>query len=226
MAIIWFGRLNRVVLLAGACVLLGASLSQAGQFSFHVDVDTSSLVGSPDGPFSLDFQLNQGSGTATNSVTLDDFSFTGGTPTGAPNLFGGATGDLSSSVMLTDASNPFNEFFQGFSAGTTNIGFDVALTTDVDPTIPDSFAMAILDSGTNNITTAGLGDSLMLVNITSSNVSFSDVQTFASTGANAGVTVAATPVTVTATPEPGSLFLLAGAGLIALASGARKRFTA
>jgi hypothetical protein len=81
--------------------------------------------------------------------------------------------------------------------------------------------MAVLDSGLNNIATTGLGDSLMLVNITASNLSLSDVQTFTSTRPNAGVTVAAT-----ATPEPGTLYLLAGAGLSVLAWSKRSRFTA
>jgi hypothetical protein len=215
MEVIMFTKWTRIISFA-ACAAFCAPASQAASISYQVDVNTSSLVGDADGPFSLDFQLNQGSGLATNTVTLSNFSFAGGSATGSPNLSGGATGSLGSSVILTDTTDPFNEFFQTFSAGTTAINFDVTLTANVDPVIPDSFSMAILDSGLANITTTGLGDSLMLVNITASNLTLSDVQTFTSTAPDAGVTVAVSP-------EPGTLYLLMGAaGLIGLLAWKRR----
>jgi len=63
--------------------------------------------------FSLDFQLTDGSGTgdANNTVILSDFGFGGGTAVGNPNLTGGATGDLASTVTLTDTAF-LNDFFQ------------------------------------------------------------------------------------------------------------------
>ncbi len=69
MEIIRLSKWSRIILLASLCAGLYAPASQAGSISWQVDLDTSALAGSPDGPFSLDFQLNQGSGLATNTVT-------------------------------------------------------------------------------------------------------------------------------------------------------------
>jgi hypothetical protein len=63
--------------------------------------------------------------------------------------------------------------------------------------------MAIIDSGLSNTPTTGLGDSLLLVNIGSSPLHFSDIQLFSSASPDAGVTVVATP-------EPGTLGADAG----------------
>jgi hypothetical protein len=173
-------------------------------------------VGNANGPYSLDFQLNDGGGTVTNVVSLSNFVFTNGAPAGAPNLIGGATGDLSTGVTLTDASFFSNEFFQGFSAGTTHIGFNVSITENVEPGVPDAFSMAILDSGLLNIPTTGLGDSLLLVNVGSTPLRFSDIQLFTSTAPDGGVTVSATP-------EPGSMGLVLVSGLIALGWSVRRK---
>ena len=208
-------RLVRFALVA-ACIMISASTSKAALI-YHVDINTAPLVGSSSAPFSLDFQLNDGSGTlaGVNTVTLVNFVFTGGNPTGSASLFGGAAGSLSSTVTLTDGTFFSNEFFQGFSAGTTKIGFDALLTTVVDPGLtPDAFSMAILDNNLFNIATNGTGDSLMLVNINSTSLSLSAVQKFTSTS---GVTVAASP-----TPEPSS-WLVMGSGLLALGWLVRRR---
>ena len=207
---------------AGALTVLCAATGRAGTLSFQVNINTASLVGNLNAPYSLDFQLNQGAGAATNSVALNHFVFTAGNPTGSPTRIGGVTGDLSSSVFLTDTANAFNEFFQGFSGGTTLIAFDVSMTTNVDPATPDAFIMAILDRGLGNIPTTGLGDSLMLVNIDVSNLSLARVQTFTSTSPDAGVTVTA----VTAAPESGTLGMALAAGLIALGWSVRRKSTA
>lgn len=200
-----------------SCVMLCAASSQAGTLSFHVDLNTAALTGNSNGPFSLDFQLNQGSGAATNTVDLTDFVFTGGTPSGSPSLFGGATGDLGSSVSLTDAANASNEFFQGFTDGTTEIDFDASLTTDVDAVTPDAFVMAILDNTTANIPTTGLGDSMLLVNISASNLTLGDVETATSTSPDAGAFVLVSP-------EPGTSGLAFGAVLL-MAGWSSRRLT-
>jgi len=136
---------------------------------------------------------------------------------GSASLFGDATGSLSSTVTLTDDVSFSNEFFQGFSAGTTKISFNVLLTTNVDPgPTPDAFSMAILDKTLSNISTTGVGDSLMLVNINSASLPSSAVQTFTSTSPS-GVTVAAVP-------EPNS-WLFVGCGLLGLVWLARRRNT-
>ncbi len=53
---------------------------------YNVSLDTSSLIGNAAGPFSLDFQFNDGSGTndGNNTVTLTNFAFGGGGGEQAP----------------------------------------------------------------------------------------------------------------------------------------------
>jgi hypothetical protein len=196
--------------------MLFAATAQAGTFSFHVDVNTSSLVGAPNGPFSLDFQLN---GTGANTATITNFSFTGGSPltdpTFGPAYNNGASGSLGSSVVLTDAASFFNEFFQGFSAGTREISFDAILTENVAAPTPDAFSMAILDNNALNIPTTGPADNLLQVNIANPALSASDIQRFTSTSP-AGVTV-------TASPEPGTLAMGIAAALITAGWRARRK---
>ena len=106
------------MLLAGIAAGTAAPAA-ASSITFHVQVSTAPLVGSPLAPFYLDFALNDGSGTlaGVNSVSIFNFNFGGGSPLGAPTLFGGASGNLSSSVSLTDNANFSNEFFQAFTPG-------------------------------------------------------------------------------------------------------------
>jgi hypothetical protein len=155
---------------------------------FHVTVNTSSLIGSSSAPFSLDFQFNNGTVLNNNSAVVNNFSYSGGAATGSPTLLGGATGNISSSVVFNNSS-AFQELFQTFTPG-TSLGFDVNLSTFLDGATPDAFVFAILDKNLANIPTTGLGDALLLVNINSANP---PKQTFSGTGAFANVTVAATP---------------------------------
>jgi hypothetical protein len=147
--------------------LLCAAPCQA-QETFDIELYTQGLIGHPAAPFSLAFQLTDGSGTddGNNTAQISQFDFGGGDATGSPILVGDASGDLTSTVTLTD-SQFLNEFIQPFDPGSTLL-FQVSLTGNVDagPT-PDEFAVKILDCMDIEIPTNGLGDSLVIVDISS-----------------------------------------------------------
>ena len=207
---------NIVAKFALALVLLTPALLQAGVFNFSVDIDTTVLNSAADGPFFLDFQLNSGQGTQTNTAVLNGFQFNGGSVTGSPTLFGGATGGLAGTVTLNDASNPFTELFQGFTSGTTGIHFNASLSQNGPGSQPDGFSVSILDSTLGQIYTTDPNQNLSLLSlgITSAN-SLADVHTYSST-APSGVTVA-----VTAIPEPAYTVALFG-GLATAFAGIRR----
>jgi hypothetical protein len=190
----------------GMLLLCGSAFAT----SWHVDVVTTPLIGNPSGPFSIDFQFNNGSVLGNNSAIISNFSYSGGGPVGSSTLLGGVTGNVGSTVVFNNSA-PFQELFQAFTPG-TNLRFDIELTTNLDSAIPDAFVFAILDKDLFNVPTTGLGNSLLLVNL---NSPFPTVQTFHGTGAFANITVAA--------PEPEAyLSLLAGLPLLILV-GLRKR---
>lgn len=207
----------RALAIAGALAL--ASAAQA-QIQFQVQLDTSSLITNPAGPFTLDFQLNDGSGTgdANNWATISDFKFGGGSATsGSVWTTGGASGDLGSSVTLNDSDPLFNDFTQGFTPGSW-LSFTVSLSTQVDAGgTPDEFSFAILDGNFFNLPTTSLGtDTFVQVAIDSG----------APTILTASSLDGAIPSpTVTPVPEA-STYGLVGAALLGLVALKRRRRTA
>ena len=186
--------LRFTALALAAAALLASTQAQAGTITYHFDVNTSTLgvgASASSSPFYLDFQLNYGSGTG-NSATIGNLTFTGGSLTGAPNLFGNASGDLGTAALLSaDSVNAFNEIFQQFSPG-TSLGFDVSLTSNSTDLTPDAFAFAILDKSTFQIpTTDPLGISLVQADIGTSGIT---IGSYAGVGDYDGVTVSVTPV--------------------------------
>lgn len=135
---------------------------------FTVSLDTAPLVGHAAGPFSIEFQFNDGSGLgdANNSVVLSNFAFGGGGAVGVPTLFGGASGELATTVTLTD-SDFFNQFIQEFTPG-TSLSFTGLLTTNLDVGgTPDQFSFAILDSLGFEIPTLGTVNTFVTIDINS-----------------------------------------------------------
>ena len=203
--------LSSLLIAASCCGSLLPSVSQA--VSYTVTIDTRSLAGQPPppAPFALDFQLIDGGGTVNNTVTLSDFDFgAGGGATGSPTTTGGAGGSLASTVTLSDTTF-LSEFIQGFTPSSTDqLSFLLDLTTNVEPSTPDSFSLAIFDSSGKGIPTSFF-DVFVQADITTPLT----IRTFASDSSMAppgcptcaGLDIAAPAVTPV--PEPGTLVLLA-----------------
>ncbi len=202
-----------------ALLLITAATASAGTL-YNVSIDTSSLIGNAAGPFQLDFQFIDGSGTddGNNTVTLGSFNFGGGSYDLSATTTGGVSGDPSTSIVLVDSSF-FNEYTIGFTPGST-LAFSVDLTGNVDPGgVPDEFSFGILDSSGFEIPALGPGDSLLLADISSASPVLqgygSDVTRNAAGGAP--IDLSAPAITPAAsTPEPATLWLLAGALLVGM----------
>jgi hypothetical protein len=182
--------------------LLGAAAVAASARATLVTLNTSSLAG---GTYYVDFQLNDGHGTGdgNNTATITGFNFGGGAVTGDIGAFGGVTGDLASTVTLTDTT-PFNEFFESFTAGGF-LSFDVQLTGNPDSPAPDEFGFALLDSNLYNLPTTALGsDQFVTADITGATPVF---KTYAGVGG----------IPAPRVPETGSTALLATMALAGIA---------
>jgi len=156
--------------LAIAATLVASTIVGRAQIAYQVWVDTHSLIANPAAPFSLDFQLNDGSGfgDSNNWATISNIQFGGGSVFGSATTTGNATGSLGSSVALTDTDPLLNEFYQGFTPGSW-LSFKVTLSTNVDSSVtPDVFSFSVLDSNLFNLPTTAFGtDAFLEVNIDS-----------------------------------------------------------
>lgn len=221
-------RLKNGLSLAGfALAVICAPGLKAQTFNFNVDLNTSGLsADTANEPFSLEFDLNQGSDTsAVDTVTLSNFQFTGGAPTGSSTLTNGATGDLAANlaggVSLTDAANSLNSFLQNFTPTTTDIKFSVAVSQNSAGLTPTLFETAIDDSSGSGgstvelATTAADTTGLVELNLSTSNT-LSDVGTYTSTSPSP------TGISATAIPEPTTTAAIYGFAAIALVAFARR----
>ena len=196
-------------------LLAVAAMAQAGEIT--VTLDTSVLIGSTAGLFAIGFQLADGSltGDGNNAVVVGNFQFGGGMT--IPQLCevsaqGGATGDLSSSIALTDLGI-FSYCFQPFLPGST-LSFNVSYTNNLDPAgLPDEFVMVILDKNLQPIPTTG-GVALLQIDFNSASPT---VQTFAGDptqpeSANGGFGIAISAPVVSGTAPVAPLLVLPSNG--------------
>lgn len=216
--------------LAGSVALgvLTASTGRAATIQYLISLNTSSLVGNAAGPFSLNFQLNDGSGSGdgNNTATLTGFNFgAGGSATGSPVLSGGASGSLATTVTLTDSAF-LNSFTQRFNPG-ASLSFLASLSNNVDAgPQPDQFSFAIFDSAGFELPTLNPAfDAFVTIDLSSANPT---VRAFASDPSRlpvaGGTAITTGAVTAQVVPEPGTLALLGG-GLLLVAAAARRRMS-
>ena len=198
-----------LALLVAAAIMLAAHAR--GDTMFSVSLNTSGLDKTAD--YVLDFQFNDGSGTddGNNTATISNFDFGTGTSDGLASTIGGASGDVNSSVVITD--NFFlNDLQQAFKPGDV-LSFSVNVTGNVDlGSAPDQFGFTIYDSAWNNLSLDPTG-ALITADLppdTSSGVTI----TSASGAQTDGVTVSAA---LTAAPLPMSA--LSGAVLLGVCGG-------
>jgi hypothetical protein len=213
--------LSKIFLLA--IITGGLSL---GDIIDTVTINTSPLIGHSAGPFALELQFNDGNGTgdANNTAVLSTLMFGGGSVSGTPSVFGGVTGDLGSSITMTDSSF-FNQFIQGFSPG-ISLSFQLALTTNLDSGgAPDEFSLSILDSSGVEIPTLGPANAFLIIDINSATPSTSAFASDTGQSPNAAgppIDIGAPQIgSVSSVPEPNTFVLLSAAVCLIALSGRR-----
>lgn len=211
-------------LLAVAALMLTSAASKAA--FYHVDINTAPLVGSSSAPFYLDFQFATGSGTVgNNTISLSNFTFTGGSALGLATIVDNAAGDLFSAVTIHDSAVP-SELFQQFASTTTHIGFDVSSTLNVDAGLtPDKFSVAILDSSLGSpaqiYTTSP--DTLALLTQTIDSASVLDVTGYHGVGpADGSASGSFAAVEAVPVPEPATMSVGLALGVVGLARRSRR----
>jgi hypothetical protein len=199
-------------------IMVAAGTASADEI-FAVTLNTTPLATAPGtsaGPFSLAFQLLDGSQPNNNTATISDFTYGVGGNAGSgcpavlvPCTFGGASGDIGSGVSLNDSS-AFNALVETFTPG-SSLSFLVDLTTNVDAGgTPDAFAFSILDSGGGSIPTLDPtgADTLLTINVDSANPAILTYATDSSRNTLGGTGPSITMDAPIVTPEPGTLILL------------------
>ena len=204
-------RFRLAVVLAASALLACATPGRAA-LSYNVYLNTASLIGNTNAPFSLDVVLSSGSQVpnSDNTITLSNFIFTGGSVGAVSYSAGGQTGSMSSTVSLTNSALD-NELAQQFASTVTQIQFSVSMTSNTNNPFPDQFNVSILDANLNNIATTDPsgGNTLLLVNINTGQT-LNSVNTYRSTAGGTG------PGVTAVVPEPASTATLLLGGLAGL----------
>jgi hypothetical protein len=197
-------------------IALFASLTAFGGTVYTFD--TSSLVGNPNAPFTLDFNFNDGSGAGdgNNTVTLSSFVLGAGSLTQS-SISGGVTVNASPfSVTLTD--NSFFNDVQFTFVPDTSLSFQIDYTANPDDGTPDTFTVAILDRNLINVPTTNPNNGIAFIELdlpTANPTAGTQLILSGSTQNSDGVNIP--PPTSGAVPEP-STSIFFGIGLTVVAA--------
>jgi hypothetical protein len=205
---------------AVVAVLLLAHTARA-DVNYNISLDTTSMLSASNAPYYLYFNFTSGTGSSdgNNTATLGGFSFLGSSAglNGSVSINGFGGGDTTTSILLTNTSTP-TEWYQAINVGTTNISFNLDLTSLVNLTIPDRFSIGVLDSSLGQIFTTA-PDTVSLITIDLDGTATNTVATYmGDTNAGAPAVIA----NVSAVPEP-STYLLFGIGALVLVVAFRRR---
>ena len=163
----------RVTALMWLITFCGIGLA-AKRHLFRVSVDTSPLVDHPAGPFSLLLVMTDGTGIADGkaTATITRVELGGGKPLGQPFLAGGATGDLSNTVIISNSSS-VSVFEETFLAG-ERLSFHVSFEPERTETgLPTGLALYILDGRGNPIATTSPASDFLSFDLTFDDLDFS-----------------------------------------------------
>jgi hypothetical protein len=182
----------------------------AAAFGETISIDTSSLAGNANAPFTLDFQLIDGSGSddGNNTVTLSDFNFGGGSLTLVPGSEQGGVVVSNSPLQIQMTDNSFFDDVQFTIDPGSTLSFNLSATSNADIGTPDTFALAVLDSSLNNLPTSNPNNGVALVEYDLPTVDPTGVSQLILSGTIAntdGITIP-TPQNISNTPEPSGLF--------------------
>lgn len=197
-------------LLLGACACCGSLRAAASLYDVRLDFADLTSRSNP----GLMFSLNDGGASAADltSVTLSDFTVTGGA-FGDPAITSGAvTGDPANVFTLSTTGGGDASWMRIFSAGVTSIAFRVEITTTLaSAATPDEFRVFAFDDN----------------EIFPTDGAQSEAAFFSISGAPAGVSAEAyagdlVTARVTAVPEP-SAYGWGAAGVVAGLAFVRRR---
>ena len=221
---------NSLALSALAIALISAPAMRAQVLTFDVNIVTTGLsADAANAPFYLDFASTFGNtSNASNSVTLSNFAFTGGSALGSAVLTGGAAGSLTSTATLAISStHPQSEIYQQFSSGVTDISFK-AVVDETGPNVgtPSEFTAAILDNSLGSpaqlFTTAPDTASLVTLNLDASNT-LANINAYTSiSSADGNTPVTGVTASISAIPEPSTTAAILGGAVMLFALGARR----
>jgi hypothetical protein len=143
-------------------VLLTAVSAFAGQM---FSLNTSSLIGNPNEPFTLDFSFTDGSATGdgNNTITLSHFALGAGALTES-SISGGITVNANPLNITLQDSSFFNDVQFTFVPDAT-FSFQLDATSNADSGTPDTFTLGILDRNLNDIPTGNPNNGIAFIEV-------------------------------------------------------------